>query len=89
VFLSRKLSTPAARIQDCQSYRNCSLIGEHCDKTEKIMGCLWRKKDEARGISASAFGRRPGGTRKNKKECLEGESNSHLRITQAELGHIL
>jgi hypothetical protein len=53
------------------------------------MGCLWRKKDEARGISASAFGRRPGGTRKNKKECLEGESNSHLRITQAELGHIL
>jgi hypothetical protein len=23
-----------------------------------------------------------------KKNCLEGESNSHLRITQAVLGHI-
>jgi hypothetical protein len=28
------------------------------------------------------------GGEKTKKECLEGESNSHLRITQAELGHI-
>jgi hypothetical protein len=29
-----------------------------------------------------------GDPRKDKKKCLEGESNSHLRITQAELGHI-
>jgi hypothetical protein len=27
--------------------------------------------------------------KKTKRDCLEGESNSHLRITQAELGHIL
>jgi hypothetical protein len=25
---------------------------------------------------------------KDKKKCLEGESNSHLRITQAMLGHM-
>jgi hypothetical protein len=30
-----------------------------------------------------------GGRQKAKKECLEGESNSHLRITQAMLGHMM
>ena len=29
-----------------------------------------------------------GSGKRDKKECLEGESNSHLRITQAMLGHI-
>jgi hypothetical protein len=47
----------------------------------------WDTEDEAGGKPVSALGGGP--TREDEKECLEGESNSHLRITQAELGHIL
>ena len=53
--------------------------GKDCGSVER------RRRKSERLSERFDCGRR---RRKAKKECLEGESNSHLRITQAMLGHI-
>ena len=49
-----------------------------------LMRLSVRAERERFGANAT----RAGSGKRDKKDCLEGESNSHLRITQAMLGHI-